>query len=78
MKRQLASEVPVSLYGLCNYEFSLIHPLAWLYEANTVVQVMQSSTSLLVWMLCAGYQAGRNLYLTVLYLHNANEIKGTC
>lgn len=77
MKRHLLSEVPVSLYGLCNYKFSLIHPLAWFYEANTVVQVTQSSVSLSVWMLCAGYQAGRKLYFTVLYLHNTNKVKRT-
>lgn len=62
----LLRDVPVTPCGLCNYKFSLIHPLAWIYEANVVVQVTQSPVSLLVYMLCAFYQAGRKLYLTVL------------
>lgn len=76
MKGHLLSEVPVSLCGLCNYKFSLIHPLAWIYEANTVVQLTQSPVSLNLYAACM--PSGRRKavpYRALIYLHKTSEVR---
>lgn len=76
MKGHILSDMPVSPCSLCNYNFSLIHPLAWIYEANAVVRVTPSPVSLNLYAVCLLSGRQKDVpYHALVYLHNKSEVR---